>query len=223
MQQREFLTRARKALIKHGIIGSRAKALLEEWNDHLQSEVEKLVAGGQDRESSYQDACKALGEPESLVDSAAKQLAMESWQGRNPVLSSGILSLVVFILGILVMVAGGSLLKAYFDYLSPEMIKHLVTLIDTLPWLLCLGWLAYHARKMPLGWKGLWFVTVFTAIIPSFLGFTCDSPNRTMTVFMAFLPIGSISKFIITFGISFFFCWYQTRGKKLEDGNHLHS
>lgn len=223
MQQPKFLARSRKALIKHGIIGSRAKALLEEWNDHLQSEVEKLVAGGQDRESSYQAACKSLGEPESLVDSAAKQLAMESWQGRNPVLSSGILSLVVFILGILVMVAGGSLLKAYFDYLSPEMIKHLVTLIDTLPWLLCLGWLAYHARKMPLGWKGLWFVTVFTAIIPSFLGFTCDSPNRTMTVFMAFLPIGSISKFIITFGISFFFCWYQTRGKKLEDGNHLHT
>ena len=221
MQQRKFLARARKALIKHGIIGSRAKALLEEWNDHLQSEVEKLVAGGQDRESSYQDACKALGEPESLVDSAAKQLAMESWQGRNPVLSSGILSLVVFILGILVMVAGGSLLKAYFDYLSPEMIKHLVTLIDTLPWLLCLGWLAYHARKMPLGWKGLWFVTAFTAIIPSFLGFTCDSPNRTMTVFMAFLPIGSISKFIITFGLTLFFWWFQTRGKKLEDESHL--
>jgi len=98
MQQCEFLGRARKALIKHGIMGSRAKALLEEWNDHLQSEVEKLVAGGQDPESSYQDACKALGEPESLVDSAAKQLAMESWQGRNPVLSSGILSVVIFLL-----------------------------------------------------------------------------------------------------------------------------
>ena len=232
MQQREFLTRTRKALIKHGIIGSRAKALLEEWNDHLQSEVEKLVAGGQDRESSYQAACKALGEPESLVDSAAKQLAMASWQGRNPVLSSGILSMLVFLLGIFAMVAGGSLLKAYFDYLSPEMIKHLVTLIDTLPWLLCLGWLAYHARKMPLGWKGLWFVATFTAIIPCFLGFACDSPGRSMTVFIAivhpfgvesFLPIGSISKFIITFGISFFFCWYQTRGKKLEDGNHLHT
>ncbi len=221
MQQREFLERARKALIKHGIIGLRAKALLEEWNDHLESEVEKLVAGGQDRESSYQDACKALGEPESLVDSAAKQLAMESWQGRNPVLSSGILSMVVFLLGIFAMVAGGSLLKVNFDYLSPEMIKHLVTLIDTMPWLLCLGWLAYHARKMPLGWKGLWFVTAFTAIIPSFLGFTCDSPNRTMTVFMAFLPIGSISKFMITFGISFFFWWFQTRGKKLEDESHL--
>ena len=221
MQQHKFLARVRKALTKHGIIGTRAKALLEEWNDHLESEVEKLVAGGQDRESSYQAACKSLGEPESLVDSAAKQLAMESWQGRNPVLSSGILSLVVFILGILVMVAGGSLLKAYFDYLSPEMIKHLVTLIDTLPWLLCLGWLAYHARKMPLGWKGLWFVTVFTAIIPSFLGFTCDSPNRTMTVFMAFLPIGSISKFIITFGLTLFFWWFQIRGKKLEDETHL--
>tara|TARA_B110000003_G_scaffold222727_1_gene222943 strand:+ start:1402 stop:2064 length:663 start_codon:yes stop_codon:yes gene_type:complete len=213
MQQREFLERARKALIKHGIIGSRAKALLEEWNDHLESEVEKLVAGGQDRESSYQDACKALGEPESLVDSAAKQLAMESWQGRNPVLSSGILSVVVFLLGIFAMVAGGFLLKANFDYLSPEMLKHLITLIDTLPWLLCLGWLAYHARKMPLGWKGLWFVAAFTAILPSFLGFTCDSPNRTMTVFMAFLPIGSISKFIITFGLTLFFWWFQTRGK----------
>ena len=221
MQQRKFLARARKALIKHGIIGSRAKALLEEWNDHLQSEVEKLVAGGQDRESSYQDACKALGEPESLVDSAAKQLAMESWQGRNPVLSSGILSVVVFLLGIFAMVSGGSLLKVNFDYLSPEIIKYLVTLIDTMPWLLCLGWLAYHARKMPLGWKGLWFVTAFTAIIPSFLGFTCDSPNRTMTVFMAFLPIGSISKFIITFGITLFFWWFQTRNKKLEDESHL--
>ena len=230
MQQREFLTRAQKSLIKHGIIGSRAKALLEEWNDHLQSEVEKLVAGGQDRESSYQDACKALGEPESLVDSAAKQLAMESWQGRNPVLSSGILSVVVFLLGIFAMVSGGSLLKVNFDYLSPEIIKYLVTLIDTMPWLLCLGWLAYHARKMPLGWKGLWFVTAFTAILPSLLGFTCDSPSRSMTVFIAivhpfgvesFLPIGSISKFIITFGLTFFFWWFQTRGKKLEDKNHI--
>ena len=221
MQQREFLTRARKALIKHGIIGSRAKALLEEWNDHLQSEVEKLVAGGQDRESSYQDACKALGEPESLVDSAAKQLAMESWQGRNPVLSSGILSIVVFLLGIFAMVAGGTLLKTNFDYLSSEMLKHLVTLIGTLPWLLCLGWLAYHTRKMPLGWKGLWFVATFTAIIPGFLGFACDSTNRTMSVFMAFPPSGFILKFIITFGISFFFWWYQTRGKKLENGNQF--
>ena len=230
MQQRKFLARARKALIKHGIIGSRAKALLEEWNDHLESEVEKLVAGGQDRESSYQDACKALGEPESLVDSAAKQLAMESWQGRNPVLSSGILSMVVFLLGIFAMVAGGSLLKVNFDYLSPEIIKYLVTLIDTMPWLLCLGWLAYHARKMPLGWKGLWFVTAFTAIIPSLLGFTCDSPSRSMTVFIAivhpfgfesFLPNGSILKCIITFGFSFFFWWYQTRGKKPEDENRL--
>ena len=221
MQQREFLARAQKSLIKHGIIGLRAKALLEEWNDHLESEVEKLVAGGQDRESSYQDACKALGEPESLVDSAAKQLAMESWQGRNPVLSSGILSMVVFLLGIFAMVAGGSLLKANFDYLSPEMLKHLVTLIDTLPWLLCLGWLAYHARKMPLGWKGLWFVATFTAIIPGFLGFACDSTNRTMSVFMAFPPSGFILKFIITFGFSFFFWWFQTRGKKLEDESHL--
>ena len=34
---------------------------------------------------------------------------------------------------------------------------------------------------------------------------------------MAFLPTGSVSKFIITFGITLFFWWYQTRGKKLED------
>ena len=89
------------------------------------------------------------------------------------------------------------------------MLKNLVTLINTLPWILCLGWLAYHARKMPLGWKGLWFVTAFTAIIPSFMGFTCDSTSRSMTVFIAivhpfgfesFLPIGSILKCIITFG-----------------------
>ena len=152
MQQREFLTRARKALIKHGIIGSRAKALLEEWNDHLQSEVEKLVAGGQDRESSYQDACKDLGKPESLVDSAAKQLAMESWQGRYPVLSSGILSIVVFLLGIFAMVAGGSLLKVNFEYLSSEMLK---TSLLLLPWLLCPGLRmsglasAIIIRKMP--------------------------------------------------------------------------
>ena len=221
MQQREFLERARKALPKHGIIGSRAKALLEEWDDHLQSEVEKLVAVGQDRESSYQDACKALGEPESLVASAAKQLAMESWQGRNPVLSSGILSVVVFLLGVFAMVAGGTLLQTNFEYLSSEMLNYLVTFIGTLPWLLCLGWLAYHARKMPLGWKGLWFVATFTAIIPGFLGFACDSTNRTMSVFMAFPPSGFILKFIITFGFSFFFWWYQTRGKKLENGNQF--
>ena len=220
MQQREFLGRARKALIKHGIIGSRAKALLEEWNDHLQSEVEKLVAGGQDRESSYQDACKALGEPESLVASAAKQIAMESWQGRNPVLSSGILSVVVFLLGIFAMVAGGTLLKANFEYPYPE---YLVTLIDTLPWLLALGWLAYHTRKMPLGWKGLWFVATFTAIIPSFLGFACRPYSEHVYVFMAFPSSDFILKCIITFGLTLFFWWFQTRGEKLEGGNHLQS
>ena len=220
MQQREFLTRARKALIKHGIIGSRAKALLEEWNDHLQSEVEKLVAGGLDPESSYQDACKALGEPESLVDSAAKQLAMESWQGRNPVLSSGILSVVIFLLGIFAMVAGGTLLKANFEYPYPE---YLVILIDTLPWLLALGWFAYHTRKMPLGWKGLWFVSTFAAIIPSFLGFACRPHSEHVYVFMAFPSSDFILKCIITFGLTLFFWWFQTRGEKLEGGNHLQS
>jgi hypothetical protein len=38
-----------------------------------------------------------------------------------------------------------------------------------------------------------------------------------MTVFMAFLPIVSVSKFIIKFGLTSFFWWFQTRGKKLED------
>ena len=231
MQQREFLTRARKALIKHGIIGSRAKALLEEWNDHLQSEVEKLVAGGQDRESSYQNACKALGEPESLVDSAAKQLAMESWQGRNPVLSSGILSMVVFLLGILVMTGGGFLLIAGWKNLSNEIMQSLITFINTLPWIVGLCWLAYHARKMPLGWKGLWFVTAFTAIVPSFMGFFFEPPTNgpgtgSMGFFFAWItykPFDFILKFIITFGLTSFFWWYQTRGKKLEDGNHLQS
>jgi hypothetical protein len=89
---------------------------------------------------------------------------------------------VVFLLGIFAMVAGGTLLKTNFEYLSSEMLNYLVTLIGTLPWLLCLGWLAYHTREMPLGWKGLWFVATFTAIIPGFLGFACDSTNRTMSV-----------------------------------------
>ena len=230
MQQREFLTRAQKALIKHGIIGSRAKALLEEWNDHLHSEVEKLVDGGQDRESSYQDACKALGEPESLVDSAAKQLAMESWQGRNPVLSSGILSVVVFLIGIFAMYAGPLLLLLSWKNLSAEIIQSLITFINTLPWIVGLCWLAYHSRKMPLGWKGLWFVTAFTAIVPGFLG-ACffeppvNGPGTGRLGFTAVLgtykPVGFILQCIITFGLTSLFWWYQTRGEKLEDGNQF--
>ena len=229
MQQRKFLARAQKALIKQGIIGSRAKALLEEWNDHLESEVEKLVAGGQDRESSYQDACKALGEPESLVDSAAKQLAMESWQGRNPVLSSGILSMVVFLLGILVMAGGGFLLIAGWKNLSAEIMQSLITFINSLPWIVGLCWLAYHARKMPLGWKGLWFVTAFTAIVPGFMGFFFEPPingpgTGRMGFYLASQPFPiliAISKFIITFSLTSIFWWFQTRGKKLEDESHL--
>jgi hypothetical protein len=225
MQQRKFLRRVRKALTKHGIIGSRAKALLEEWNDHLESEVEKLVAGGQDRDSSYKDACKALGEPESLVDSATKQLAMESWQGRNPVLSSGILSVVLFLLGILVMTGGGFLLIAGWKNLSDEFMQSLITFINTLPWILGLCWLAYHARKMPLGWKGLWFVTAFTAIVPGFMGFFFEAPingpgTGSMGFYLASQPFPiliAVSKFIITFGLTSFFWWFQTRGKKLED------
>ena len=128
--------------------------------------MEKLVAGGQDRESSYQDACKALGEPESLVDSAAKQLAMESWQRTQPSPVFRILSMVVFLLGILVMTGGGFLLIAGWKNLSNEIMQSLINFINTLPWIVGLCWLAYHARKMPLGWKGLWFVTAFTAIVP---------------------------------------------------------
>lgn len=226
MQQHEFLARVRKALTKHGIIGTRAKALLEEWNDHLESEVEKLVAEGQDHDSSYQDACIALGEPESLVDSAAKQVALESWQGRNPILSSGILSVTVFLLGILVMVGGGSLLGAGWKNLSDEFMQSLITCISTLPWIVGLCWLAYHARKMPLGWKGLWFATAFTAIVPGFMGFFFEPPldgpgTGTMGFGLAFLPIPILTKFIITFGLAFLFWWFQTRGKKLEDGGQV--
>jgi hypothetical protein len=85
---------------------------------------------------------------------------------------------------------------------------------------------------MPLGWKGLWFVTAFTAIVPGFMGFFFEPPTNgpgtgSMGFFLTWIsykPFDFILKFIITFGLtSFFFWWYQTRSKKLEDGNHLHS
>jgi len=98
-----------------------------------------------------------------------------------------------------------------------------------LPWIVGLCWLAYHARKMPLGWKGLWFVTAFTAIVPGFMGFFFEPPvngpgTGSMGFYLASQPFPiliAISKFIITFGLTFFFWWFQTRGKKLEDKNHI--
>jgi len=45
-----------------------------------------------------------------------------------------------------------------------------------------------------------------------------------MGFYLAFQPFPiliAVSKFIITFGLTSFFWWFQTRGKKLEDESHL--
>ena len=127
------------------------------------------------------------------------------------------------------MAGGGFLLIAGWKNLSAEIMQSLITFINSLPWIVGLFWLAYHALKMPLGWKGLWFVTAFTAIVPGFMGFFFEPPingpgTGSMGFYLAFQPFPiliAISKFIITFGLTSFFWWFQTRGKKLEDGNHF--
>ena len=61
------------------------------------------------------------------------------------------------------------------------------------------------------------------------MGFFFDPPVKepgtgSMGFYLAPLPFPiliAVSKLIITFGIPFFFWWFQPRSKKLEDGNHF--
>ena len=225
MQPLEFLSRVRRKLALRGVIGSRADALVEEWNDHLECEVGNLVSNGHPRDESYLQACKALGEPESLADGAAEQLARGSWQGRHPWLSSGIIGVLLVFASLLGMGLVGFVLieTVAWEYLSPGTIQILVACTSTLPWILGLIWLAYYARKMPAGWKGLWIVAGFDGLVLNLPELLFSPPYNgpltgRLSLCLAFDPVGGILKLIITFGIAYLFWRHQTRGTKLVDG-----
>ena len=63
MQPRDFLSRARVELAKRGVFGLRAAGLLEDWNDHLETEIENLVASGEQHDKAVVQACKDISPP----------------------------------------------------------------------------------------------------------------------------------------------------------------
>lgn len=217
MQPSDFLSEAKRALSLRGVLGTRATDLLEEWRDHLETEIEQLVAGGEEPEEAARIACKTLGEPTPLAGLASKQLTQGSWQGRHPWLSAGVIFVVLAILGMFLCASCGGILVKTWEGLSKGTLQNLVSVVSALPWLLGVLWLAWYARRMPAGWKGFWIVAFLVGLALNVLNFAFHPPRNgpgtgTLVFWYGFHPNGNFIKGLITFSFAGFYWWRTTRG-----------
>jgi hypothetical protein len=218
MQPREFMSRAQGRLAKRGVLGSRAGGLLEEWNDHLETEIEKLMASGERREIAGSQACEALGEPAALADRAARQLNRATWQGRHPWLSAGIIFVALAFLSMALIDGFASMLieAKLWENIHPRTIWNLGACISTAPWVFGLVWLAWYARKMPAGWKGFWVVSGLVGLGLNVLNFAASPPlngpgTGVMSFGFGYHPTINLFKFICTAGLAGLFWWRTTQ------------
>ncbi|MGI9239972.1 MAG: hypothetical protein ACR2RV_04180 [Verrucomicrobiales bacterium] len=223
MQTPDFFSRARRTLVLRGVIGKRATALLDEWHDHLECEIENLTASGQPRDESYRQACKALGEPEVLADRAAKQLARATWRGRHPFVSSSMIGLLMVFVSLLGMNLGGTVLieTKVWEHLRPAAVQDLVACIGSLPWVLGLAWLAWQARKLPAGWRGFWITAAFAGLILNLPKFYFYPPYNgpltgTLGFSFGFDPIRDGLKLFVTLCLAWLIWWRVTRARGIR-------
>lgn len=184
MQTRKFLSQACRELTRHGMIGSNRSALLEEWKDHLQTKTESLLESGHSQEEAEVQACELLGVPEELAELAAMQYHRASWQGRHPWLSAAVIGVALFFISLFAcLFVFGAMLEFSVqpDNLSPASLQTLLLLMNWLPWTLGMGWLVWHARRMPAGWKGFWVVTTWVVLCFSSLSIVVSSGGNGVT------------------------------------------
>lgn len=173
MLESTVIRELRRALRCEGIWGARGERLLQEWTDHVYESAAQRIADGAPASSAEQAAWEALGEPDVLAASAARQLTRASWLGRRPWLAGLVLPLLAWSLVIVGLLYGGSMLLATLLDSHPwiadaSCVRACELFAQWTPWLLSLAWLARLARTLPGGWKHYWITaTVLTLLTTS--------------------------------------------------------
>jgi hypothetical protein len=186
MRDATTISELRAALRRQGIWGARAERLMQEWADHVREDAAQRAEKGAAPEAAQDAAWKALGNPDVLAARAGSELARASWSGRHPWLAGLALpALAWFALVIAVTVLppcialvywdGGALPRNHPDAVLAGL-RCWQAVVNWLPWLLSMAWLARTAVRMPGGWKHFWITAGVLTLCSTSLWTRIDPP-----------------------------------------------
>ena len=174
MREASMISELRLALRRQGVWGARTERLLQEWTDHVREDMAQRLEEGSAPEAARDAAWQALGIPNVLAARAGRELARASWMGRHPWLAGLTLpAFACFALMIATLFLPAWIASQFWDIEALERTRpaSLLTglmcwqaIINWLPWLLSMAWLAWIAVRMPGGWKHFWITAVVLTI-----------------------------------------------------------
>jgi hypothetical protein len=177
-----IIAELRMALRRQGVWGARAERLMQDWTGHVREDAVRREEEGSAPEAARDAAWRALGSPDMLAATAARELVRSSWLGRHPWLGGLALPALGWIAVVaVVLCAPAPLISLLVDHdplhadpstLSATMVSWQQA-FNWLPWLLSMAWLARIAARMPGGWKLFWVTAIVLALC---------SPSVHMTV-----------------------------------------
>jgi hypothetical protein len=170
MREAAILSELRAALRRQGVLGAAAERLMRDWNEHARDDAARRVEQGAAPAAAQEAAWNALGAPDVLAASAARELAKGSWLGRHPWLGGLALPALAWVfVAAAILVAPAPLIGLAFRHadLGHVNLTNLSAALtcwqdafNWLPWLFSIGWLARIALRMPGGWKLFWVTAI---------------------------------------------------------------
>jgi len=158
---------------------------MEDWTGHAREDAARRVEEGSAPEAARDAAWRALGSPNVLADTAARELARGSWLGRHLWLGGLALPVLVWIvMAAAALVAPPPMigLLIHHDPLRADPAILFAALVywqhafNWIPWLLSMAWLARIAVRMPGGWKLFWVTAVVLALCSTSIQMTVIPP-----------------------------------------------
>ncbi|MCH6259221.1 permease prefix domain 1-containing protein [Puniceicoccaceae bacterium K14] len=208
MQPENQIEAIRLELKRNGIKGNYAEDLIEEWKDHLASQIEELLHSGYDEDNAQRIAREKLGSPNSLAKAAKIQKEKSSWYDKYPLLASSISGLLIILLSL------GSLAAAGFYLTNKQFAASTTTLatslFNLLPWIIGLLWLTHQARQQLLNRKSFACSTTLACLFLCSSFLKIDHSISTNTYAQLSFGIGyfsffSGSKVFVTLLLSLYF------------------
>jgi len=208
MREATTISELRAALRRRGVWGARAERLLQEWTEHVRDDAARRVEHGAETTAAEEAAWQALGSADVLAVSASRELARASWLGRHPWLGGLALPVLGWIVAIIAMV-GIPLTIAFFlgwaD--APDPAKFFpafqcwAQMINWLPWLFAMAWLAWIAARMPGGWKLYWITAVVLTLCAPAVKLNVQPPSHVPHSGVIFLSFYDGIPFLISSAI----------------------
>jgi hypothetical protein len=186
MREAPIISELRAALRRNGVWGARAERLMKEWTDHARDDAARRVEEGAAPEVARDAAWKALGSPDVLAAASGRELARASWEGRHPWLAGLVLpAFAWFALAMATLFLPVWIAWQFFEIEALERshpaallaaLRCWQAVINWLPWLLSMAWLARIAVRMPGGWKHFWITAVVLTLFSTSFWMTIEPP-----------------------------------------------